>query len=168
MRSGMLICQFSASKGFSAALLRYLQGNADIEHVDMVIPAAVAKAHGHPILSRYGLLGARLDGGVQMRSPNYAKFTRTIVKGCVVPDIDAAYEFLFAQIGKPYNKGAILDFIFGRERKFTWYQKSWFCDEYAYCAYWKGKKALLETENPLNLTPQEMLLSDDLTTQQLV
>ncbi|MHB8303619.1 MAG: hypothetical protein ACYDC6_12390 [Acidobacteriaceae bacterium] len=162
---GMLVSQFSASKGISAALLRYLQGNAKIEHVDVVVPAAIAKAYGHPILSRYGLLGARMDGGVQLRPPNYAQFLRKSFLGCVVPDIDGAYEFLFAQVGKPYNKGAILDFFLCRERKFSWDQSSWFCDELDFCAYWRGGKVVLNTTNPLNLTPQELFLSDDLTTQ---
>jgi hypothetical protein len=170
MKSGLLVCQFSATAGVSAALLRYMQGKARIEHVDLVIPRAVALRYCNALqpvpLTGYGLLGARFSGGVQLRPANYDKFTRIVRKGCIVPDIDAAYRFAFAQIGKPYDKGAILDFILDRRRPFTPERPEWFCDEFAYTAFWQGGKLLLDCENPLNLTPEEMMLSPDLKIQQ--
>ena len=64
-------------------------------------------------------LGARLDGGVQTRPPNYEKWSR------VVPYYKerAYWDFLKAQIGKPYDKLAIFAFAVDRD----W--RSWFCDE---------------------------------------
>jgi hypothetical protein len=46
------------------------------------------------------LLGARLDGGVQIRPPNYEKFVERVV---IVPYYKerAYWDFLKAQIGKP-------------------------------------------------------------------
>ena len=165
MKSGLLICQFSTESGFGAAAIRYLSVS-DYSHVDLVIPQGIALQHGKPIPTKYGLLGARLNGGVQLRSPNYAEFTRKELRGCVVPDVHAAYTFAFAQVGKPYDKGAIVDFFLRRQRRFTPLEKSWFCDEFAYTAFWQGGKLLLGTGNPLKLTPEEMRLSPDLQLQQ--
>lgn len=164
-KAGMLVAQFSTEDGIGAAAIRYFSDSA-ISHVDLVIPRGIALQFGHPIQTATGLLGARMGGGVRLRAPNYAKFTRTIVKGCVVPDLHAAYVFAFGQIGKPYDKRAILDFFLHRHRNFTPMERSWFCDEFAYTAYWQGGKLLLGSGNPLRLTPQEMLLSPDLLTQQ--
>jgi hypothetical protein len=165
MKSGLLCCQFSTEDGLGSGLIRYLS-DSDFSHVDLMIPQGIALQHGRPIPTRYGLLGARFNGGVQLRAPNYATFTRIALKGCIVPDIHAAYSFAFAQLGKPYDKGAILDFFLHRTRQFTPDEPSWFCDELAYTAYAQGGKLLLSTNNPLDLTPQEMYLSDDLLTQQ--
>lgn len=166
MKSGLLCCQFSTEGDLAAGLIRYLT-DSDFSHVDLMIPKGIALQHGRPISTQWGLLGARFNGGVQLRAPNYAKFARVAIKGCIVPDIHAAYTFAFAQLSKPYDKGAILDFFLHRtHREFTPDESSWFCDELAYTAYAEGGKLLLSTRNPLNLTPQEMYLSDDLLTQQ--
>jgi hypothetical protein len=157
-KPGFLVSQFSAESGFFDWTIRYFT-NSDIAHVDLVVPAMVVIGMGGNCAESEMLLGARLKGGVQLRLPNYARFTRTIRVGCQVPDIDAAYHYAFAQIGKPYNKRAIVDMFLHRERLFTPNQKSWFCDELNYEIYLAGGVQLLDNPNPLNLTPQEELLS---------
>ena len=54
-----------------------------------------------------GLLGG--DGGVQIRPPNYEKFSR-VERVIAVPYYKehAYWDFLKAQVGKPYNKLAIV------------------------------------------------------------
>ncbi len=161
-QAGVLKFQFSTQDGAGSALIRYLT-DSQWSHVDIVIPADICLRFGEPIATRYGLLGARMAGGVQLRGPSYAKFTRTLTLGCRVPDVQAGYAFAFRQLGKPYDKGAILDFFLHRKRAFTPDEPKWFCDELAYTAAWQAGTLLLGTENPLNLTPQEMRLSPDLT-----
>jgi hypothetical protein len=152
----MLVSQFSTEAGLASATIRYLTVS-DYSHVDLVIPEEMQV--GKTSLRKGWLLGARFRGGVQQRPPDYAKFTRTRLLGCVVPDIDAAYAFAVAQIGKPYNSGAILDFFLHRDRKFTPDQTSWFCDELNYSIYAAGGLLLLDTKDPLRLTPEEEMLS---------
>ena len=157
-RTGFLVSQFSAEHGFFDWGIRYLT-DSDIAHVDLVVPAMVCIGMGKPCTTNEMLLGARLSGGVALRPPNYAKFTKVIRVGCNVSNIDAAYRYAFSQLGKPYNKMAILDMFLHRERSFTADQKSWFCDELNYEIYKAGGIQLLDCSNPLNLTPQEELLS---------
>ena len=156
MKSGMLVSQFSTEAGLGSAAIRYLSGSS-VSHVDLVVPEDMRV--GMVWLKKGWLLGARLQGGVQQRPPNYAKFTCTVRVGVQVPDVKAAYAFAVRQLGKPYNKRAIVDFFLHRDRKFTPDQPAWFCDELNYQIVAAGGLQLLDTENPLNLTPQEELLS---------
>ena len=92
-----------------------------LSHVDICFPNGM-------------LLGARSDAvggvppGVWCRPAGYEK-----VMGELVLELPTAagqdgvfYDFLIHQIGKPYDKTAILGFIFGRD----WREDdSWFCSE---------------------------------------
>ena len=156
MKSGILVSQFSTESGFGSTAIRYLS-DSSVSHVDLVIPEDMRV--GMTRLKKGWLLGARLNGGVQQRPPNYARFTRTVRVAVQVPNVTAAYAFAVKQMGKPYNKRAILDFFLHRKRKFTANQATWFCDELNYQIVAAGGIFLLDTNNPLNLTPQEELLS---------
>lgn len=176
MTSGLLVSQFSTEDGWGSALIRYLSVS-DFSHVDLVVPRdlihAFAKFVRDPETRRSleawsdpeGLLGARFTGGVQLRPTNYAHFTRSVRMGCVVPDAPAGYAYGFAQIGKLYDKGAIVDFFLHRKRKFTFDAKAWFCNCLNYAIFWKAGKRLLNCDDPLGLTPQEEYLSPDLKEQ---
>src|ERR1700751_4974409 len=74
------------------------------------------------------LLGARLDGGVAIRPPNYEKFTRVERVVISVPYYKerAYWDFLKAQVGKPYDKLAIVAFAVNRNWRSP---DAWFCDE---------------------------------------
>lgn len=156
MKSGLIVSQFSTEAGIGSAAIRYLS-DSSVSHVDLVIPEDMRV--GMVRLKKGWLLGARVNGGVQQRPPNYAKFTRKVQVGVQVPDVKAAYAFAAKQLGKPYNKRAIFDFFLHRDRKFTPNQPAWFCDELNYQIVAAGGVLLLDTNNPLNLTPQEELLS---------
>jgi hypothetical protein len=145
MSVGTLTSQFVTEGDASSALVRYLS-DGEVSHVDLMLPTGE-------------LLGARLRGGVAIRPPGYRPFTKIIQVSCQVPDVDAAYLFATQQVGKPYNKRAILDMVLHRARLFTANQASWFCDELNYEIYLAGGVQLLNTLNPLWLTPQEELLS---------
>jgi hypothetical protein len=80
------------------------------------------------------LLGARSDklagcsAGVQLRPPNYKTFNRVeiISLPCSAQVEHDFWEFLNAQIGKPYDKKAIIAFAVQRD----WRNRGqWFCSE---------------------------------------
>lgn len=119
--------------------------NGEYSHVDVVVPL--------------GLLGARMSGGVMVRPTNYKTFTKKALVEVDVPNEAAALAFLYAQIGKPYNTEAIIDMMFHRQRNFYLEQPKWFCDELLYASVEEGGVLLLNTANPLTLTPQEVFLS---------
>lgn len=160
-KPGVLTAQFSTERGLAAAAIRWLSAGY-YSHVDLVVSQGVAAKYGYPIPGAEALLGARANGGVQLRDWNYAKFTVRVIKNVVVPDIDAAYRFAFAQMHKLYATKRILDFglhKFGKDTPFQADRKSWFCDELLYEICAAGGRYLLATENPLNLTPYELALS---------
>jgi uncharacterized protein YycO len=91
-------------------------------------------SHVDAVLQDGTLLGARSDSiggkppGVQIRYPLYEKWKERVVMSIAT---DAAkeksfYDFLNAQLGKPYDKTAIWGFATGRD----WRDPSdWYCSE---------------------------------------
>jgi hypothetical protein len=73
-------------------------------------------SHVDAVMDDGGLLGARLDGGGQIRPPNYEKFSRVERVVIAVPYYKerAYWNFLKAQVGKPYDKLAIVAFAINR------------------------------------------------------
>jgi hypothetical protein len=153
----MLTAQFSTDNDPESSVIRYLT-TGTVSHVDLVLPAGLILPD--KTLSKGGeLLGARLKGGVAIRPSNYKTFTVKNVLCVDLPDVNSAYAYALGQVGLPYNKDAIIDMVFHRERSFSINQKSWFCDELLYAVCLSGKLALLNTDNPLTLTPEEVMLS---------
>ena len=151
MTPGILTSQFVTDRGIGSGLIRWLT-DGQVSHVDLVIPKNMCV--GGIYLQKDWLLGARSKGGVQQRPPNYAKFT-FVRRLCVeVPDIDAAYAFAAAQIGKPYAPKVIWDMFLHRQRPFTLDQKDWICDELNYAIVAAAGVQLLGEANPRNITPQ--------------
>jgi hypothetical protein len=96
-------------------------GHGEYSHVDVVMPAGT-------------LLGARSDRvggappGVQIRSPEYADWAlvKKVWLQATPVQLQVFYKFLTDQIGKPYDKRAIMGFIAGRD----WREPdAWFCSE---------------------------------------
>jgi hypothetical protein len=85
-------------------------------------------SHVDSVMDDGRLLGARSDGGVQIRPANYEKFSRVERAVISVPYYKerAYWEFLKAQVGKPYDKLAIAAFAFNRDWRTP---DAWFCDE---------------------------------------
>jgi hypothetical protein len=85
-------------------------------------------SHVDSVMDDGCLLGARSDRGVQISPPNYEKFARVERAVISVPYYKekAYYDFLKAQLGKPYDKLAIAAFAFNRNWRET---DAWFCDE---------------------------------------
>lgn len=107
----MIRLQFSTESGIESELIRTF-GHGWCSHVDAVLPDNT-------------LLGARADGGVQIRQPGYKNFTRTQIVSIPIDD-KPFLEFLHAQVGKPYDMTAIFAFAVDRD----WREDdSWFCSE---------------------------------------
>jgi hypothetical protein len=85
-------------------------------------------SHVDSVMDDGRLLGARLDGGVAIRPPNYEKWSRVERVVISVPYYKerAYWDFLKAQVGKPYDKLAIVAFAVNRDWRET---DAWFCDE---------------------------------------
>lgn len=113
MVTDQIVWQFSYKTDISGLLIRW-GTRSDWSHVDAVLPNG-------------DLLGARIDGGVQIRKPGYANFKKTVQYSVKTPAADKFYEILQTQVGKPYDWRAIAAFAFGNR---DWReQDSWFCSE---------------------------------------
>jgi hypothetical protein len=148
--SGKIVLQFAAMDDPASEAIKFFERGWP-SHVDAVLPDG-------------RLLGARSDvvmgipAGVQIRPAGYEEFTRTCVLTLETdPEIEKAfYSFLFTQLGKPYDKTAIVAFAFHRD----WQEEdSWFCSEMQAAALLASKflpNPLSEVANVI--TPRDCLL----------
>lgn len=110
---------FVANAGLTSRAIEFF-GAGGFSHVDNIVPL--------------GLLGARSDRvggkgpGVQIRPDPYEKWPRRVIMSleCTLEQRSAWIDFLESQIGKPYDKLAIVGFMIGR----NWREEdAWFCSE---------------------------------------
>jgi hypothetical protein len=118
--------QFVLARGLSSAAIQLAGGGTralGFSHVDMILPTGE-------------LLGARTDypingkAGVQIRPWDYGKSTwvrQVVMELAATPEQEALfYNYARLQLGKPYDKLAILAFFTERD----WREPdAWFCDE---------------------------------------
>lgn len=117
----MLSVQLVAGSGLSSEAIEWFEGYPAYSHVDIVLPDG-------------SLLGAREDAiggqppGVRVRPPEYEKWEHRLLLtiGASQAEEDGFYGFARAQLGKPYDKLAILAFLVDR----NWRDEdAWFCSE---------------------------------------
>lgn len=140
--------QFSTQKCWDSSIIRHVTWDGD-SHVDLVLPPDGL------------LLGARLSGGVQIRVPNYSKFTSVNVWAVSMPEENAnkIYDAAMSQIGRPYDKMAILNFVLHRKRDWRETQ-SWICSEFVAWAFEQGGWPLLNPAIPFDhISPRDLKLS---------
>jgi hypothetical protein len=119
--------------------IRFVTGNDFISNAIRVGERDGWCTHVEAIMPDGTWLGAHLDGGVQARPAEYDKATRTreliielddaaaIYRTVVGPSFEGAFHaFLRAQIGKPYDTGAVIGLGVGRDWRNS---GSWFCSE---------------------------------------
>jgi hypothetical protein len=122
--------QFVLGAGFSSSVIAWFGGGDNsalgFSHVDCMLPDG-------------RLLGARSDWvggappGVRIRPSGYEAWKRRVVFELASTPAQEKlfYDFLMAQVGKPYDKLAIFSFIADRD----WRDDSaWFCSELAAAA----------------------------------
>ena len=114
--------QFVLGHDWTSDLIAWFGGaNTGFSHVDAVLPDGC-------------LLGSRSDQiglippGVQIRPPAYDRwrYYRVLTVPATPAQDVAFYEFLHQQLGKPYDKTAIVSFILNR----NWREDdAWYCSE---------------------------------------
>lgn len=132
----MVRLQLATERSLVSAFIRWYTWS-DWSHVDFVLPDG-------------NLLGARLKGGVQVRKPGYAPFSRTLVLEC--PDApERVYDFALSQVGKPYDWWAIV----GMGLRHDWRDPArWFCSELVAWCFEMARYPLLRAKSVDRITPQ--------------
>ncbi len=135
-----LTLQFITEPDWVSHAIRWFTWS-EFSHVDIVLPSG-------------RLLGAHLRGGVAIRDPDYAVFSR--VERRVVRDVPpVAVDWACRQIGKPYDVGAIVGLLTRQDWR---QQDSWFCSELVARAFEIAGKPLL-FEDSWRITPRDLMLS---------
>lgn len=116
----MIRLQFVAEDDFASRAIGWFSSGI-YSHVDAVL------ADGSLLGARNDKIG-KIPAGVQIRPPFYKPFARRCVFKLRTTNNETIkwMNFLFAQVGKPYDKKAILGFITGRDWRET---DSWICSE---------------------------------------
>ena len=150
----MVVFQFSTERSLFSALIRWFT-QSQYSHVDVLMPDG-------------RLLGARLKGGVQIRSPNYAKFSQRAFVSINVGSAAEArfYEFLHVQVGKRYDWFAIVAFIIPILAHLRSWQRAnwWFCSELGAAALEKALRIVLPT---VSVTPNTLYVVASVLRQEL-
>jgi hypothetical protein len=149
----MITLQFATENSILSYLIRRWTWS-EFSHVDIVINADSPSEM---------LLGARLKGGVLMRKPNYAKFSRIAryTWDCSKKVERDFYAFAFAQIDKPYDWRAIVNFAF--HHRHNWKETdSWFCSEYVLACSYAAQAPLVVLPDYDRGTPRDLTLATDL------
>lgn len=146
---GAIVMQFAGSASLTSRLIEWFD-HGEFAHVDSVLPDGT-------------LLGARddvMDGypaGVQIRAADYQQgYTLLRVSvPCTDDEQKAYYDFVLAQVGKPYDEKAIAAFAVGRDWRSA---DSWFCSEL--CAAALEASGVVPTLSaPCNkIAPDDLLL----------
>lgn len=117
-------------------------------------------SHTEAMMPEGTYLGAHFDGGVMARPSTYdaGKYGQQMFVQipCLQVQADMFHAFLRAQVGKPYDLGAIGALVFEREWRQT---DKWFCSELQaaaleHCGFFSSP---LCTDN-WKITPRDLLL----------
>jgi len=121
---------------FSAGNLSHVDIELDESWGTFGLPAGVTSAAGYLLGARYdivrpatpGYRGPPIRPGVQIRPPAYGTWRHRVVIEFMVTAAQrqAGWDFLRAQLGKPYDWRAILAFAFNRNWRNA---QAWFCSE---------------------------------------
>ena len=144
--------QFSSQNDLGSDAIKLFEHGGSYSHVDAILPDG-------------SLLGARSDvclgvpAGVQVRPSSYANFAtiKSVMIPCAEAQMGLFYDFLHAQIGKPYDETAILGFVFDRDWRDT---DSFFCAELIALAMERSGIFKYALSAPANkITPTDLLLA---------
>lgn len=119
----MIRLQFVQGPDISSRAIAWFSAG-HFSHVDAVIEGQLLGARSDEVWGHDSWIGP----GVRLRPPDYAAWPKRVVMEIkTTPFQEMAYRrFLFKQIGKPYDKTAILAFVLNR----NWRESdAWFCSE---------------------------------------
>ena len=128
--------RFITDPGISSWAIRWFTWS-DWSHVDFVL--------------RDGrFLGARLDGGVQIRPHDYIKPSKFRYAFVEVPDARKVYGWATTQVGKPYDWKAIMGFL----PRIEWHDPhAWFCSELVAAGFERAGHPIVDRAS-FRVTPQ--------------
>lgn len=136
--------QFSTTRSIGSKVIRWFTWSP-YSHVDLVLPDG-------------RLLGAT-PGGVSIRLPQYDRIARRARFDIPGMDWEKLAHVLKAQIGKPYDWGALVGLAF---RSGRWHDPDrWFCSELIYWGCERAGTPLLRQHKQKmhRITPRDLLLS---------
>lgn len=136
--------RFVTEDGLISALIREKTW-CDYSHVEFVLDDA-------------STLGAHFSGGVAIRPADYATFTK--IEEFDIPvsaeQKQLIMNFAYAQVGKPYDTGAIAGIVAHRD----WSDPGkWFCSELVAAAFNVALPLIRVPDNVDRITPRDLLLS---------
>jgi len=108
-----------------------------------------------------GWLGARANGGVQIRPWNYCTFKKQETRTITLPEEQEQHimNWFTSQIGKPYDYMAVAGMPFRKD----WRDDSrWFCSELVIAGFQQAGIYLLNTDHMNRVTPRDLYLSPHL------
>jgi hypothetical protein len=146
---GAITLQFVGNDSLGSKLIEWYD-HGQYSHVDTVLP------DGSLLGARNDVIGS-IPAGVQIRPAGYVLGDR--MKRVVLPCSDAKeqnyYDFVRAQIGKPYDQKAIAAFFTGRDWR---NEDQWFCSELA-AAGLEDAAVFCPLSAPVNkIAPDDLLL----------
>lgn len=116
----MIRLQFVCEAALSSQMIAWFS-SGHFSHVDAVL-------HGGYLLGARNDWAGDIPPGVRIRPPGYHKFIRRVIMEVpATPEqTKKFYDFLMAQLGKPYDHQAIWGFVLNRD----WRENdSWICSE---------------------------------------
>jgi hypothetical protein len=146
---GAITLQFVGNDSLGSKLIEWYD-HGQYSHVDTVLP------DGSLLGARNDVIGS-IPAGVQIRPAGYVLGDR--MKRVVLPCSDAKeqnyYDFVRAQIGKPYDQKAIAAFFTGRDWR---NEDQWFCSELV-AAGLEDATVFCPLSAPVNkIAPDDLLL----------
>lgn len=128
-------------------------------HVDIVIPPHTWANDAELLLGARSDVHMDIPAGVQLRPNNYTTWMQTERIHFGAGDDDKFYDFLLHQIGKPYDKEAILGLALDRDWRCP---DHWFCSELFFAAAEEGHY-INRLSSPVNfLSPRDALIVGEL------
>jgi hypothetical protein len=146
---GAITLQFVGNDSLGSRLIEWYD-HGQYSHVDTVLP------DGSLLGARNDVIGA-IPAGVQIRPAGYVVGDR--MKRVVIPRSDVReanyYDYVEAQIGKPYDRCAIAAFFAGRDWRD---ETAWFCSELV-AAGLEAAGVVYPLSAPVNkIAPDDLLL----------
>lgn len=139
----MIKVRFVDGSGFVSDFIKFWTWS-DWSHVDIWTPD--------------GWLGARSNGGVQIRPFDYTTFVKEEIRVITLDDETEAkiMQYLRDQIGKPYDYMAVAGMPFRQD----WQSDNrWFCSELIAAAFAQAGIPLLDATDYYRVTPRDIYLS---------
>jgi uncharacterized protein YycO len=144
-----IVMQFSGNSSLTSRMIQWF-GKGKYSHVDTVLVDGMLLGARSTVMSGF-------PEGVQIRSPDYqVGYTlKRVSIPCTDEQQKSYYDFVLQQVGKAYDKTAIMAFVTGSTRSDS---DSWFCSELNTAALQKCGWLKQLSLPPSKIDPDSLLL----------